>query len=159
MHLLKGYLMRLTTFSDYSIRVMMYLGTKHGELVKISDIANAYTISENHLTKVVHHLAQRGYIETVRGKGGGLRLVREPKTINIGELIISTEGDTGFLPCLDSDGECCIQSACRLMGILREAQAALYSVLNKYTLADLLIPEKALAHIFLKSENTISSSK
>lgn len=150
--------MRLTTFSDYSIRVMMYLGTKRGELVKISDIANAYRISENHLTKVVHYLAQRSYIETVRGKGGGLRLIREPKTINIGELIVGTEGDAGFLPCLDSDGECCIQSACKLMGILREAQNALYAVLNKYTLADLLTSEKALANIFLKSENIISFS-
>jgi Rrf2 family transcriptional regulator, nitric oxide-sensitive transcriptional repressor len=145
--------MRLTTFSDYSIRVIMYLGIRHGKLVKISDIANAYRISENHLTKVVHQLAQRSYIETVRGKGGGLRLVRDPTTINIGEMIRATEGDAGFLPCLDTEGECCIQSACKLMGILREAQVALYAVLDKYTLADLLIPEKPLASILILAED------
>lgn len=141
--------MRLTTFSDYSIRVIMYLGIQHGELVKISDIANAYNISENHLTKVVHQLAQKKYIETVRGKGGGLRLVRDPKTINIGEMIRDSEGDAGFLPCLVSEGECCIQSACKLMGILREAQVALYAVLDKYTLADLLIPQERLVRILI----------
>jgi Rrf2 family nitric oxide-sensitive transcriptional repressor len=150
--------MRLTTFSDYSIRVIMYLGVQQGRLVKISDIANAYNISENHLTKVVHHLSQRSYIETVRGKGGGLRLVRDPKTINIGEIIRDTEGDAGFLPCLDTEGACCIQSSCKLMGILREAQIALYAVLDKYTLADLLTPEEPLAIIFLKSEGVASFS-
>lgn len=141
--------MRLTTFSDYSIRVIMYLGIQHGELVKISDIANAYDISENHLTKVVHQLAQKKYIETVRGKGGGLRLVRDPKTINIGEMIRDSEGDAGFLPCLVSEGECCIQSTCKLMGILREAQVALYAVLDKYTLADLLTPQERLVRILI----------
>ena len=144
--------MRLTTFSDYSIRVIMYLGIQHGKLAKISDIAKAYNISENHLTKVVHHLAQRSYIETVRGKGGGLRLVRDPKTINIGELIRSAEGDAGFLPCLDSEGVCCIQSACKLMGISREAQVALYAVFDKYTLADLLTPEQPLINILLNNK-------
>lgn len=141
--------MRLTTFSDYSIRVIMYLGIQHGELVKISDIANAYDISENHLTKVVHQLAQKKYIETVRGKGGGLRLVRDPKTINIGEMIRDSEGDAGFLPCLVSEGACCIQSTCKLMGILREAQVALYAVLDKYTLADLLTPQERLVRILI----------
>lgn len=141
--------MRLTTFSDYSIRVIMYLGIQPGELVKISDIANAYNISENHLTKVVHQLAQKKYIETVRGKGGGLRLVRDPKTINIGALIRETEGDAGFLPCLNSERVCCIQSTCKLMGILSEAQVALYAVLDKYTLADLLTPQEPLVRILI----------
>lgn len=141
--------MRLTTFSDYSIRVIMYLGIQHGKLVNISDIATAYNISENHLTKVVHNLAQKNYIETVRGKGGGLRLVRDPKSINIGELLRVTEGDTGFLPCLDTDGECCIQSTCKLMKILREAQLALNAVFDKYTLADLLVPKEPLISILI----------
>lgn len=141
--------MRLTTFSDYSMRVIMYLGLQHGQLVTISDIAQAYNISENHLTKVVHHLAQRGYVETVRGKGGGLRLVRDPKTINIGEMIRDSEGDTGLLPCLDTDETCCIQPSCKLMGMLREAQVALFAVLDKYTLADLLQQEASLAQILM----------
>ena len=141
--------MHLTTFSDYTMRVMMYLGLQHGQLVTISDIAQAYNISENHLMKVVHHLAQRGYIETVRGKGGGLRLVREPNTVNIGEMIRYSEGDTGLLPCLDTNGTCCIRPSCKLVGILREAQVALFAVLDKYTLADLLQQEESLTHILI----------
>lgn len=146
--------MHLTTFSDYSMRVMMYLGLQHGQLVTISDIALAYKISENHLTKVVHHLAQRGYVETVRGKGGGLRLARDPSTVNIGDMIRNTEGDTGLLPCLDTDGTCCIQPSCKLVGILREAQAALFKVLDKYTLADLLNQEAPLARILMYPQST-----
>lgn len=141
--------MRLTTFSDYSIRVILYLGIQRGELAKINDISNAYSISENHLTKVVHFLAQNNFIETTRGKGGGLRLVRDPKTINVGDLIRLTEGDTGFLPCLDTEGACCIQSVCKLRGVLREAQTALYKVFDQYTMADLLVPEEPLARILI----------
>jgi Rrf2 family nitric oxide-sensitive transcriptional repressor len=148
--------MHLTTFSDYTMRVMMYLGLQHGQLVTISDIAQAYNISENHLMKVVHHLAQHGYIETVRGKGGGLRLVREPDTISIGEMIRSSEGDTGLLPCLDTNGTCCIQPSCKLMGILREAQVALFTVLDKYTLADLLQQEGPLARILIHPKSAAS---
>lgn len=148
--------MRLTTFSDYSMRVIMYLGLQHGQLVTISDIAKAYLISENHLTKVVHHLAQRGYVETVRGKGGGLRLVRDPVTINIGEMIRDSEGETGLLPCLDSHDMCRIQPSCKLMGILREAQVALYAVLDKYTLADLLQQEAPLAQILMHPKSALS---
>ncbi len=133
--------MQLTTFSDYAMRVMMYLGLQQGQLATISEIAHAYGISENHLTKVVHHLALRGYVETVRGKGGGLRLVRAPNTVNIGEMIRASEGNAGLLPCLNKEGACCIQNTCKLMGILREAQSALFGVLDQYTLADLLLKE------------------
>jgi Rrf2 family nitric oxide-sensitive transcriptional repressor len=149
--------MRLTTFSDYTMRVLIYLGLKRDGLITISDIAKAYDISENHLTKVVHQLAQGGYIETVRGKGGGMRLAREPEEINLGELIRITEGDTGLLACLEGQGSCCIQSACSLIGILREAQTALFAVLEKYTLADLLQREQPLATILLHPRPAISA--
>ncbi|MEZ0245590.1 MAG: Rrf2 family transcriptional regulator [Methylophilaceae bacterium] len=141
--------MHLTTFSDYTMRVLIYLGLRRDGLVTISDIAKAYGISENHLMKVVHQLAQGGFIETVRGKGGGMRLAREPEDINLGELIRITEGDTGLLACLEGQGSCCIQSACSLIGILREAQTALFTVLEKYTLADLLQREQPLATILM----------
>lgn len=141
--------MHLTTFSDYTMRVLIYLGLRRDGLVTISDIAKAYGISENHLMKVVHQLAQGGFIETVRGKGGGMRLAREPEDINLGELIRITEGDTGLLACLEGQGSCCIQSACNLIGILREAQTALFTVLEKYTLADLLQREQPLATILM----------
>lgn len=130
--------MHLTTFSDYSMRVLMYLGLKQNQLVTIAQIAERYSISENHLTKVVHFLGQQGYIETVRGKGGGLRLKREPALVNLGEVLHMTEGDDGLLPCVNGEGECCILPACRLVAILKESQTALYDVLSKYTLADLL---------------------
>jgi Rrf2 family nitric oxide-sensitive transcriptional repressor len=141
--------MQLSTFSDYSIRVMIYLGLKHGELATIAEIARAYQISENHLMKVVHHLAQRRYVETLRGKGGGLRLAGEPNTVNLGELVRATEGSDGLLRCMDEPEQCCIQSDCRLMGILHEAQEALFGVLGKYTLADLLRREAPLARILM----------
>lgn len=141
--------MHLTTFSDYTMRVLIYLGLQRDGLVTISDIAKAYGISENHLMKVVHQLAQRGYIETVRGKGGGMRLAREPGEINLGQLIRITEGDNGLLECLEGQGSCCIQNACNLIGILREAQTALFTVLEKYTLADLLQREQPLARILM----------
>ena len=142
--------MHLTNFSDYSIRVMIYLGLQKSKLATISDIAKAYEISENHLTKAVHQLAQRGYIETVRGKGGGLRLVRKPDTVNIGEMIRYSEGNTTLLPCMDNEESCCIRPNCKLMGILREAQVALFTVLDKYTLADLLQQEAPLTQILMQ---------
>ncbi len=141
--------MQLTTFTDYSMRVMMYLGLQHGRLATISEIAQAYAISENHLTKVVHNLALGGYVETVRGKGGGLKLVRDPNTVNVGEMIRALEGESGLLPCLNAEGECCIQITCKLMAILREAQTAMFAVLDKYTLADLLLEKAPLAHILM----------
>ncbi|MGB4813148.1 MAG: Rrf2 family transcriptional regulator [Methylophilaceae bacterium] len=141
--------MQITTFSDYSMRVMMYLGLQHGQMVNISDIAEAYSISENHLMKVVHYLAQRGYVETIRGKGGGLRLVKDPKSIKIGEMLHESEGGSGLLPCLDGASSCCIYKSCKLVEILREAQAALYLVLDNYTLADLLSDEAPLAKILI----------
>ncbi|MCX4186720.1 RrF2 family transcriptional regulator [Methylophaga sp. OBS4] len=141
--------MHLTTFSDYSIRVMMYLGLQRQSLVTIANIAQAYQISENHLTKVVHQLAQRGYVETIRGKGGGMRLAKEPKDINLGKVIRETEGESGLLPCMDGEGNCCITSACKLIRILHESQEALYHVLEKYTLADLLVNEAPLKQILL----------
>src|SRR5690606_14690408 len=115
--------MHLTTYSDYSMRVLVYLSLKRETLVTIADIAKAYNISENHLMKVVHHLALEGYIETVRGKGGGMRLAREPENINIGELVRKTEGDNGLLACTYEVSNCCIQSSCDLIGILREAHS------------------------------------
>lgn len=141
--------MHLTTYSDYSMRVLVYLSLEREKLVTIADIARAYNISENHLMKVVHHLALEGYIETVRGKGGGMRLARKPENINIGKLIRKTEGDNGLLACTYEVSNCCIQTSCDLVEILREAYSALYDVLDKYTLADLIKNQPPLARILL----------
>lgn len=141
--------MHLTTYSDYSMRVLVYLGLQREKLTTIADIAKAYDISENHLMKVVHHLALEGYIETVRGKGGGMRLAREPETINLGKLVRKTEGDDGLLACTYEVSNCCIQPACNLIGILREAHNALFAVMEKYTLADLIRRKQPLERILM----------
>lgn len=146
--------MRLTTYTDYTIRVLIYLGLRRQELVTIADVARAYDISQNHLMKVVHQLAVNGYIETVRGKGGGMRLAHEPENINLGELTRITEGRHGLLECTDGESKCCIQPACVLIDILREAHDALYGVLDRYTLADLIKPRRALSEILLHPRDT-----
>lgn len=146
--------MRLTTYTDYTLRVLIYLGLQHDKLTTIADIAHAYGISENHLMKVVHGLAQRGDVETVRGKGGGMRLARKPDEINIGATIRASEGESGLLACVEGESGCCIQQACALIGILKEAQTALYGVLDRYTLADLLQTNTPLTAILMPMHRT-----
>lgn len=132
--------MRLTTFSDYNIRVLIYMGMYPDKLITINELAEHYEISHNHLTKVIHYLGQQGYIETQRGKGGGIRLLKQPEDINIGKLIRDTEKNSALAECFNKDNcNCKILPACRLAGIFHEAQDAFYSVLEKYTVADLLV--------------------
>ncbi len=137
--------MRLRSFSDYSLRVLMYLGVQPDRLATIAEIAAAHEISENHLMKVVHQLGCGGYIETVRGKGGGMRLARAPRDIVLGDVIRQAEGDFALVECFTENSSCRIQPACRLHGILDEALSAMFLVLDDYTLADLL--EKPQEHL------------
>ncbi|MBK7421849.1 MAG: Rrf2 family transcriptional regulator [Propionivibrio sp.] len=137
--------MRLSTFSDYNLRVLMYLGVQSDRLATIAEIADAHKISESHLMKVVHQLGRSGYIETVRGKGGGMRLATAPKEIVLGNVIRQTEGEIAMAECFTEKSACRIEPACRLKSILGEALSALFLVLDDYTLADLL--EKPQDHL------------
>ncbi len=132
--------MRLTTFTDYSVRVLIYLGINQERLATVAELADDYDISRNHLTKVVHFLGKRGYVDTLRGRGGGIRLACSPEEINIGQLVRETEKKTIIVECFNQDSsQCKITSACRLIDILNEAQQAFYAVLDKYTLQDLIV--------------------
>jgi Rrf2 family nitric oxide-sensitive transcriptional repressor len=145
--------MRLTRFTDYILRVLIYLGAHRddGRLVTIRDIATAYGISENHLMKVVHHLAKQGYVQTTRGKGGGMRLALEPEQINLGAVVRGSEEDLAVVECFEEGNpKCPIVPACTLRGVLGRALRAFFEVLDDKTLADLLQPKAELVRLFRK---------
>jgi Rrf2 family nitric oxide-sensitive transcriptional repressor len=132
--------MRLTRFTDYSLRVLMHLAYRQGELCTIGAIAASHAISENHLMKVVHQLARRGYVETLRGKGGGMRLARPPEKIRIGAVVRDVEETLAPAECL-AEGrhcDCRLLPSCRLQTLLRDAQHAFLQHLDGYTLRDML---------------------
>ncbi len=135
--------MRVTHYTDYSLRVLIYLGLRPDERSTIREISEAYGISRNHLMKVVQRLAASGYVRSVRGVGGGLNLSSAADEIRIGEVVRVMEPDLGLVECFRSDNQCVITPACRLKGMLGEALAQFLATLNRYTLADLLSNEKS----------------
>jgi len=137
--------MRLTTYTDYTFRTLMYLAVNGDRYATISEIASAYRISEAHLMKVVHQLGVAEIIQTVRGRRGGVRLARSPESINLGAVLRRTETDLALVSCLDKAGTCVISDGCRLSKVLQEALAAFLAVLDRYTLADLVVPRQPLA--------------
>ena len=137
--------MRLTVYTDYALRLLMYLALKDDELATIEEIADSYGISKNHLMKVTHQLGVGGYIETVRGRRGGLRLARPPKEIGLGDVVRYTEPDFAIVMCLEPlDADCVVQPHCVLRRALERARDAFMSVLDEYTLHDLVRPRSAL---------------
>ena len=137
--------MRLTVYTDYSLRVLMFLALKGDGLATIAEVASAYGISKNHLMKVAYQLGLAGYVETVRGKGGGMRLARRPEIIVLGEVVRRTEPDMELVPCFAPDStSCAILPSCALRGALASARDAFLSVLDGYTLADLVRPRAPL---------------
>jgi Rrf2 family nitric oxide-sensitive transcriptional repressor len=139
--------MKFSSFTDYSLRVLIYLGVQQDRLATVGEIASAFEISENHLTKVVHFLGRCGYAETVRGKGGGMRLAQAPEDICLGDVIRQTETDFDLVECFSPESNCRIGSACALQSILKEGLDAMFEVLDGYTLADLLRKPKALMRL------------
>jgi len=146
-----GDIMRLTMYTDFSLRVLLYLGIKGtDELSTVQEISDKYNISKNHLTKVVHELGKMGLIETVRGRGGGIRLNVNPKQINIGETVRKTEDDFHLVECFNCEtNQCVITPVCKLKDVLHEALAAYFKVLDIYTLADFVENNEGLADILL----------
>ena len=131
--------MRLTTYTDYALRTLMYLAANRDRLVTIQDIADAHGIAKNHLTKVVHQLGILGFVESLRGRKGGLRLGQEPAQINIGAVVRSTEPDFYMAECFDPNkNNCRLSSDCILKDTLHQATAAYLAVLDGVTLEILM---------------------
>jgi Rrf2 family nitric oxide-sensitive transcriptional repressor len=140
--------MQLTLHTDYALRVLIYAALKADELGTIPEIVARFDISRGHVMKVVHRLGQLGYLETVRGKGGGIRLARLPGQIRIGAVVRDMEEELGVLGCLQGrPGYCRIEAGCVLKGALRDATQAFLATLDAYTLADLVKPRHALTRL------------
>ena len=141
--------MKLTLFTDYSIRVLLHLAARPDRLCSIAEVAQAYRISQNHLMKVVNDLARSGYIDSVRGRGGGIRLGRPPEEINIGALVRHTEEGFNLVDC----GSCALAPACGMTGVLKEALGAFLAVLDRYSLADLMGKRQDLRRLLVQQES------
>ena len=140
--------MQLTQYTDFGLRALIALAINPGERLTVTEISSAYSISRNHLVKVVARLADLGYVETVRGKGGGVRLARAPADIRLGEVVRNLEAELGVVECLEGGGgSCMITSACRLKGVLRDATARFLDCLDEYTLADAMKPRIPMARL------------
>jgi len=130
--------MRLTAYTDYSLRMLIYLAAHPERRPTIAEIADCYGVPKNHLTKVAHNLGLAGYVATVRGRGGGLALARSATQIGLGDVVRSTEPDMAIVPCFTEAGQgCLIAPACKLRSALGKAQAAFLAVLDSYTLDEL----------------------
>jgi Rrf2 family nitric oxide-sensitive transcriptional repressor len=142
--------MRLTTFTDYSLRVLIYVAVHPDGRSTIGEIARAYKISEHHLTKVVHFLGKEGYLANVRGRGGGLRLARSPAEINVGEVVRLAEGGDVPAECFEGGANtCAITPACKLKFAMAEAVEAFYKTLRRFTLEDVVRNRRALATLLV----------
>lgn len=131
--------MQLTRYTDYSLRVLMYLAVRPGHRATIEEISHAYDVSRAHLMKVVHELGRAGFVETTRGRGGGLRLPRPLDALTVGEVVRRTEGQMDLVECFDPEtSHCRIESVCALRDVLEEALDAFLVALDGYTLADLV---------------------
>ncbi len=134
--------MQLTLYTDYSLRVLIYLGVRPNEQVTITEIADSYNISRNHLVKVVHNLGGMGFIHTTRGRGGGMTLARPPAEINIGDVVRKTEPNFDLVECFDKETNTCpIAQGCALIKALKVARTAFLDVLDSYTL-DVVLQNK-----------------
>ena len=134
--------MRLTTFSDYALRVLMYAAAAGDRLITIEETAKTYNISRGHLMKVVNILTRTGYLKGVRGRSGGFTLAEPPAAINLGAVVRATEPDFALVECFATGNQCIITKRCQLPGVLNEALNAFIHTLDRYTLADILLTRR-----------------
>jgi Rrf2 family nitric oxide-sensitive transcriptional repressor len=139
--------MKLTRFTDYSLRVLMHLGLQENTRITIREISESYGISRNHLMKVVSSLTRMGYLDARRGPGGGIALARPASEICLADVIIDMEDDLNMVECFCADGECIIAPVCELKCVLDQALTAYLDTLREYTLTDLLTPKKKLGRM------------
>jgi Rrf2 family nitric oxide-sensitive transcriptional repressor len=152
--------MRLTVYTDFSLRVLMYVALHPDRRPTIGEIASSYGISKNHIMKVVHQLGVAGYIETVRGQSGGMRLARSADAINLGEVVRHTEPDLALVPCFEPiNSACVITPACKLRRALHEARAAFLAVLDSYSLGDLIDNREVLRELFAQGSASTLEAK
>jgi Rrf2 family nitric oxide-sensitive transcriptional repressor len=143
--------MRLTTFSDYAIRVLILAASTPDRNVTVEDAARLYGVSAAHLKKVVRALTRAQFLEGTRGRGGGFRLAQPPESIRLGQVIRHTEPDFALVECFRPDNECRITGICQLPPILKESMDAMLAVLDRYTLADIVIgPDQVAARLGLE---------
>jgi Rrf2 family transcriptional regulator, nitric oxide-sensitive transcriptional repressor len=142
--------MRLTDYTDYSLRVLLYLSVRPSGLSTIQEISDAYGISKNHLMKIVQQLGELGWVETVRGRNGGLRLAERSGNLTIGDIVRKTESDFALVGCFDTQPDargCVIEPHCRLKGVLAAARDAFLAELDKHTVGELAKPASELARM------------
>ncbi len=141
--------MRIASYSDFALRLLMYAAVKHPAYVTIAEVSKAYGISKNHLMKITHELALAGYLDTLRGRNGGLRLARPAREINVGHVVRLTETGSALVECFDpATNRCVITPACKLRHVLHDALEAFFRSLEKTTLADLVNDPRSLATLY-----------
>lgn len=147
--------MRMTLRTDYALRMLIYLAMRPDGVCTVNDVAEAYQLPRNHLLKVAQTLRDLGFVETTRGRAGGIRLAKPPAAIGLGTLVRATEEEFSLAECMQAQGRpCAISPACNLKGLLHEALAAFLAVLDKYTLAD-LVKNHATLGAFLGISTTV----
>jgi Rrf2 family transcriptional regulator, nitric oxide-sensitive transcriptional repressor len=142
--------LRIATYSDFALRLLMYAAVKYPAYVTIDEVAKAYGISKNHLMKVTHALALAGYLDTLRGRNGGLRLARPAAEINVGKVVRLTEEGSALVECFDAaTNRCAITPACKLRHLLHDALEAFFARLEQSSLADLVVDPDSLTALYL----------
>lgn len=134
--------MRLTNFTDFALRLLMYAAAHEDRLITVDEASEVYDISRAHLMKITNTLTRAGFLKAVRGRSGGLMLAKPPRKIWLGDVVRATEPDFALVECFSAGNQCIITRSCRLRGILHEGLEAFSAVLDKYTLADLMLKPK-----------------